>query len=100
MRFDSLVSFWKENDLNTFNFVVKPDVKIEDAFANITDMSAKKQVELLGSIVDGAKAIRLLNKPPKEWNYLMIDGDLKRYRLKAKTDVSKGYSLIVGVDHG
>lgn len=103
MRYDTVVSFFKDADLKynprTHKHNSEPVLVYSD-FANVTDLSLKNQVQLLGGIKQGSKTVRMIEDLDKDWDYMTIDGDDRKYRFISSLSVQKGYAVIVGEDVG
>lgn len=103
MRYDTIVSFFKEADgkynPRTHKHNSEP-IFVDSIFANITDLGLKNQVQLLGGIKQGSKTVRMLENLSKDWDYMTIDGDDRKYRFISSLNMSKGYAMIVGEDVG
>lgn len=99
MRYDTKITFYKDGESRYNPRTSHYDVKItvlEEEFANVTDLDTKNQVELFGAIKQKTKKIRLINAPPKQWGYLMIENDPTKYKLQDVVLVEHGYSMLVG----
>ncbi|MDB6233515.1 hypothetical protein [Lactobacillus amylovorus] len=103
MRYDTKVYFWKD-ETGKYNPVThKHDNNLKlvfTAYANVTDLGLAKQVELLGSIKEGSKTIRMIDLPPDKYDFIKIENDSHKYRFVNSLNVSKGYAMIVGRDNG
>lgn len=73
---------------------------VADVMGNVTDVGTDRAVQLFGSIVQGVKAIRLVEPVDAIWSYLTINGGSKKYRLRNVTTPLKNISLLVGEDVG
>lgn len=101
MRYDTKIHFYRDEE--GYNpKTSKHEHKLIDwsAWANVTDLSTAKQVELLGSIKQGVKTIRLISKPTEHWDYLTIGLNKTKYRFNSSLEVLKGYAMVVGQDNG
>lgn len=102
MRYDTLVTFWQEKEF--YNPVTKKhenkEVQLTQMFCNVTDLGIQRQVELLGGIDEGSKAVRMMRLPPNKYDYIKITGINEKYRFISSLHVQKGYAMIVGVDSG
>lgn len=103
MRYDTSVSFWSEGS-NKYNSLThkheKTPTKVDEKYCNVTDLGTAKQVELLGSIKQGSKTIRMIDLPPYKYDFIKIENDSHKYRFVNSLNVSKGYAMIVGRDNG
>lgn len=103
MRYDTVVSFFKDTDLKynprTHKHNNEP-IFVDSIFANVTDLGLKNQVQLLGGIEQGSKTVRMPEKLNQDWDYMTIDGDEHKYRFVSSITVLKGYAMIVGEDVG
>ena len=103
MRYDTKVYFWKTGTGKYDPFTHKHDNNLKlvfTAYANVTDLGLAKQVELLGSIKEGSKTIRIIDLPPDKYDFIKIENDPHKYRFVSSLNVSKGYAMIVGRDNG
>ncbi len=102
MRYDTLVTFWKEQDF--YNPVTrkheKKNIQLTQMFCNVTDLGIQRQVELLGGIDESSKTVRMMSLPPSEYDYIKIKGINEKYRFISSLNVQKGYAMIAGVDNG
>lgn len=64
--------------------------------ANITDVGTNRSAQVLGNYKQKAKVVRLTKEPPKEWDYLKMDGDDSAYVLETDHKPLKYFTLIVG----
>lgn len=103
MRYDTKVYFWKD-ETGKYNPVThKHDNNLKlvfTAYANVTDLGLAKQVELLGSIKEGSKTIRMIYLPPDKYDFIKTENDSRKYRFVSSLNVLKGYAMIVGRDNG
>ena len=103
MRYDTIVSFFKDAgqkyNPRTHKHNSEP-IFVDSIFANVTDLGLKNQVQLLGGIKQGSKTVRMTEKLDKDWDYMTIDGDDRKYRFISSLNLSKGYAVIVGEDVG
>lgn len=103
MRYDTIVSFFKDADQKynprTHKHNNEP-IFVDSFFANVTDLGLKNQVQLLGGIEQGSKTVRMSEKLNQDWDYMTIDGDEHKYRFVSSLTVLKGYAMIVGEDVG
>lgn len=103
MRYDTIVSFFKDADQKynprTHKHNSEP-IFVDSIFANVTDLGLKNQVQLLGGIKQGSKTVRMTEDLDKDWDYMTIDGDDRKYRFISSLNLSKGYAMIVGEDIG
>ena len=103
MRYDTVVSFFKNADgkynPRTHKHNAEP-IFVDSIFANVTDLGLKNQVQLLGGIKQGSKTVRMTENLDKDWDYMTIDGDDRKYRFINSLNLSKGYAMIVGEDVG
>ncbi|MCT3595626.1 hypothetical protein EFR91_03050 [Lactobacillus amylovorus] len=103
MRYDTKVYFWKD-ETSKYNPVThKHDNNLKlvfTAYANVTDLGLAKQVELLGSIKEGSKTIRMIDLSPDKYDFIKIENDSHKYRFVSSLNVSKGYAMIAGRDNG
>lgn len=99
MRYDTKVTFYKDGESRynprTSHYDIK-NVMLGTEISNVTDLDTKTQVELFGAITQKTKKIRLINAPPKEWGFLMIEDDPTKYKLQDVVLVEHGYSMLVG----
>ena len=103
MRYDTKVYFWKDGTGKYNPVTHKHDNNLKlvfTAYANVTDLGLAKQVELLGSIKEGSKTIRMIDLPPDKYDFIKIGNDSHKYRFVSSLNVSKGYAMIVGRDNG
>lgn len=103
MRYNSVIKFYSEG-VKRYNFQTsksegEPKLLYE-AMGNVTDLGVDRSKNLLDSIVQGAKVIRLVEPVNLKWSYLTIDDSPKKYRLKTVIKPSKYFSLLVGEDVG
>ena len=101
MRYDTKITFYR--DETKYNPKISKREHVQKSwsrFANVTDLSTTKQVELLGGIKEGTKTVRLPSKNLSEWDYLTIQDNLKHYRFNSSIKVLKGFAMIVGEDNG
>ena len=103
MRYDTIVSFFKDADQKynprTHKHNREP-IFVDSIFANVTDLGLTNQVELLGGIKEGSKTIRIIDLPPDKYDFIKIENDSHKYRFVSSLNVSKGYAMIVGRDNG
>lgn len=103
MRYDIKVTFYRD-ETGKYNPVThKHDNNLKlvfTAYANVTDLGLAKQVELLGSIKEGSKTIRMIDLPPDKYDFIKIENDSHKYRFASSLNISKGYAMIVGRDNG
>lgn len=103
MRYDTKVYFWKTSTGKYNPVTHKHDNNLKlvfTAYANVTDLGLAKQVELLGSIKEGSKTIRMIDLPPDKYDFIKIENDSHKYRFVSSLNISKGYAMIVGRDNG
>lgn len=102
MRYDTKITLYKNNGSGYNPRTSKHIHKLTswNEWANVTDLSTKKQVELLGSIKQGSKTIRFPLAIDKKWDYLTIENDPTHYRFNSSVKVLKGFAMIVGQDNG
>lgn len=102
MRYDTKITFYKDNGTGYDPRTSKHIHKLISWYkwANVTDLSTKKQVELLGGIKQGMKNVRLSSKINEKWDYLTIADDSTHYRFNSSVKVLKGFAMIVGQDNG
>lgn len=99
MRYDTKVKFFsnEEKRYNPRTHQYEGGAKlVNQEMANVTDLGLTRQVEIFGAFKEGRKIIRLINKPPEKWSFLMLENDDKKYTLLSSLNPSKGYALIVG----
>ena len=99
MRYDTKVYFWKD-ETGKYNPVTHKHDNNLKLVANVTDLGLAKQVELLGSIKEGSKTIRMIDLPPDKYDFIKIENDSHKYRFVSSLNVLKGYAMIVGRDNG
>lgn len=103
MRYDTIVSFFRDADgkynPRTHKHNSEP-IFVGSVFANVTDLGLKNQVQLLGGIKQGSKTVRMTENLDKDWDYMTIDGDERKYRFISSLNVLKGHAMIVGEDVG
>lgn len=77
MRYNKLITFvyeveGKRNpETGEYDEPTKTETKQR---ANVTDLGTDRSVKLFGSILEGAKVVRLLRPFNKPWDYVLIDG--------------------------
>ncbi len=101
MRYDTKITFYR--DKAKYNPKTSKHEHIQKSwsrFANVTDLSTSKQVELLGGIKEGTKTVRLLSNDLPQWDFLTIGDDSIHYRFNSSIKVLKGFAMIVGKDNG
>lgn len=101
MRYDTKTTFYR--DETKYNPKTSKREHIQRSwsrFANVTDLSTAKQVELLGGIKEGTKTVRLLSNDLPQWDFLTIEDDSIHYRFNSSIKVLKGFAMIVGKDNG
>lgn len=103
VRYNSVIKFYSEG-VKRYNFQTSksegyPQLLLE-VMGNVTDMGVDRSKNLLDSIVQGAKVIRLVEPVTVKWSYLTIDDSPKKYRMRTVIKPLKGYSMIVGEDVG
>ena len=64
--------------------------------ANVTDVGVEKSAQIFGDYKHRALAIRTVYEPPKQWGYLKLDGDSRKYILNTYRKPLKYFTLIVG----
>lgn len=103
MRYDTIVSFFRDADgkynPRTHKHNREP-IFVGSVFANVTDLGLKNQVQLLGGIKQGSKTVRMTENLDKDWDYMTIDSDERKYRFISSLNVLKGHAVIVGEDVG
>ena len=103
MRYNSVIKFYsvgvKRYNFQTSKSEGEPKLLYE-AMGNVTDLGVDRSKNLLDSIVQGAKVIRLVEPVNFKWSYLTIDDSSKKYRLRTALKPLKNYSLLVGEDVG
>ena len=103
MRYNNVIRFYSEGkkhyDFKTSQ-TVGGDELLTEVMGNVTDMGVNRSKEVLGSINQGTKIIRLVEPITFKWSYLMIDDSSKKYRLTTARTPLKNHSLIVGEDVG
>ncbi|WP_056995168.1 hypothetical protein [Limosilactobacillus equigenerosi] len=103
MRFDSVIKFYSEKgkhyDPKVHGYVGGNQL-VSEIMANVTDLGTTRSVQILGSINQEAKVLRLLNPEPPDWSFLTIDDGDKHYRRTTTRTVLKGNTLIVGGENG
>ena len=103
MRYDTIVSFFRDADgkynPRTHKHNNEP-IFVDSAFANVTDLGLKNQIQLLGGIKQGSKTVRMTENLDENWDYMTIDSDERKYRFISSLNMSKGYAVIVGEDVG
>lgn len=99
MRYDTKVNFLSndEKKYNPRTHQYEGSTRlVNQEMANVTDLGLTHQVEIFGAFKEGRKTIRLMNKPPEKWSFLMLENDKNKYFLLSSLSPSKGYALIVG----
>ncbi|WP_304678510.1 hypothetical protein [uncultured Lactobacillus sp.] len=99
MRYDTKVNFFsnEEKKYNPRIHQYEGGTKlVKQEMANVTDLGLTRQVKIFGTFKEGRKTIRLMNKPPEKWSFLMLENDKNKYFLLSSLGPSKGYALIVG----
>lgn len=103
VRYNSVIRFYSEGkkhyDFKTSK-TVGSDELLTEVMGSVTDMGVNRSKEVLDSINQGTKIIRLVEPITFKWSYLMIDDSSKKYRLITARTPLKNYSLIVGEDVG
>lgn len=103
VRYNSVIKFYSEG-VKRYNFQTSKSEGapklLYEAMGNVTDLGVDRSKNLLDSIVQGAKVIRLVEPVNLKWSYLIIDDSPKKYRLKTSIKPSKYFTLIVGEDVG
>lgn len=103
MRFDHEFKFYSEGkrkyNPKTSQYEGGLEV-VADVMGSVTDVGADRTVELFGSVIQGVKAIRLVEPVGVAWSYLTIDDGPTKYRLRNVTQPLKNVSLLVGEDVG
>lgn len=101
MRYDTLVSFWKENshyDPDQGKDVAEPKL-VAAMYSNVTDVGIDRSVQVLGSLTQRAIVVRLLDVPPVSWSYATLGMDnVTHYRLTTSREPLHGHTLILGED--
>ena len=64
--------------------------------ANVTDVGVEKSAQIFGDYKHRALVIRTVYEPPKQWGYLKLDGDSRKYVLNTYRKPLKYFTLIVG----
>ncbi|TLQ21729.1 hypothetical protein [Lactobacillus helveticus] len=101
MRYDTKITFYRdETKYNPKNSKREHIQKSWSIFANVTDLSTSKQVELLGGIKEGTKTVRLPFNNLPQWDFLTIEDNSIHYRFNSSIKVLKGFAMIVGKDNG
>lgn len=103
MRFNQEVRFYSEGkrryDPQASQYEGGPEL-VADVMGVVTDVGTDRTVKLFGSIVQGVKAIRLIEPIDIKWSYLTIGDDSTKYRLRNVTEPLKNVSMLVGEDVG
>ena len=102
MRFDRRVTFLKDDshyDPKIHGYT-DGDIEIATYPANVTDVGINKSVQVFGDYKHRALVIRTYYEPPKDWKYLTLDGDEKKYVLNTVREPLKYFTLIVGETSG
>lgn len=102
MRYDTKVSFYqskKAYDPRISRYSVS-DKLLDTQMANATDLGTNRQVALFGVLKSNQKTIRLIEKPPSTWSFLMLENDDTHYKLSTELQTLKGYAMIVGASDG
>lgn len=103
MRYNNVIRFYSEGK-RRYNFQTSQSegdpVLLLEVMGNVTDMGADRSKNLLDSITQGAKVVRLVEPVDVKWSYLTIDDSPKKYRLRTVIKPLKNYSLLVGEDVG
>lgn len=103
MRYDTKIKFYDSSAKKYNPYVGKYEggtSLIAEYEGNCTDLGINRQMELYGALKPQQKTIRLMEKPPEKWSFLMIDDDKKHYKLSTEITVSKGFAMIVGATDG
>lgn len=101
MRYDTKITFYRDKTKYNPKTSKRDHIqKSRSRFANVTDLSTSKQVELLGGIKEGTKTVRLPSNELLQWDFLTIEGDSSYYRFNSSVEVLKGFAMIVGKDNG
>lgn len=103
MRYSNVIRFYSESN-KRYNFQTSrsegsPKLLLE-VMGNVTDMGVDRSKNLLDSISQGTKIVRLVEPVNFKWSYLTIDDSPKKYRLRTSMTPLKNYSLLVGEDIG
>ena len=103
VRYNNVIRFYSEGK-RRYNFQTSQSegapVLLLEVMGNVTDMGADRSKNLLDSITQGAKVVRLVEPVDVKWSYLTIDDSPKKYRLRTVIKPLKNYSLLVGEDVG
>ena len=84
MRYDMKINFFsnEEKKYNPRVHQYEGGAKlVNQEMANVTDLGLTRQVEIFGAFKEGRKTIRLINKPPEKWSFLMLENVDKKYTL-------------------
>lgn len=103
VRYSNVIRFYSEGN-KKYNFQTSqsegsPKLLLE-VMGNVTDMGIDRSKNLLDSISQGTKIVRLVEPVNFKWSYLTIDDSSKKYRLRTALKPLKNYSLLVGEDVG
>ena len=99
MRYDAVVKFYnyidKKYNPRTHQYDGGTEF-VKSVMGNVTDLGLTRQVAIFGAFKEGRKTIRLFNKPPEKWSFLMLENNNAKYTLLSDLSTLKGYVIIVG----
>ena len=94
MRFDTLVSFYSENqkhyDPSTHGYL------LGSCMANVTDIGTNRAVQLFGKFDVNSLVIRVSELPYQNWAFITVGNSDTKYRLQTMRQTQKMTTLIVG----
>lgn len=102
MRYDTIVTFYhadKKYDPRISGYRNR-DTVLREQMANVTSLGTNRQIEIFGALKSHQKTIRLMERPPSAWSFLMLENDDTHYKLSTEIQTLKGYAMIVGASDG
>ena len=99
MRYDTVIKFYDDANkkYNPRTHQYNGGIEFVKAMmGNVTDLGLTRQVEIFGAFKEGRKTIRLVNKPPKKWSFLMLENNNEKYTLLSDLRTWKGYAIMEG----